>query len=563
MKENKFARLYTAEGKAITGQPWDVYPRPQLKRKSYFSLNGEWEITINGGEKETILVPYPPESILSGVEKNTGKYPTLCYRKVFTIPQSFIKERVLLHFGAVDQIATVSVNGEIVGEHIGGYEPFTLDITDKLLERNIIEVLVRDELENGVLPYGKQRYKRGGMWYTPVSGIWQSVWLESVCEGYIKELRIETGINYADIYVNDVKEGKVTVKAPHGKIDCDIVNGRAHFSFKNPRLWSPEDPYLYYFTVKAGEDEIESYFALRTLDIKEIDGVNRICLNGEPYFFHGLLDQGYFSDGIFTPASPESYTRDIQIAKSLGFNTLRKHIKIEPEIFYYECDKLGMIVFQDMVNNGTYSFLRDTALPTIGLTGVGKLFSGESRVAVKDAFISSMKTTVKQLYNHPCICYWTIFNEGWGQFESDKMYEILSSLDKTRIIDTTSGWFKNKESQVESLHIYFKPVKLPRTKKPIMLSEFGGYSYNVKKHVFNPDYTYGYKKFDDVNDFENALIQLYEREIIPNIKNGLCGSIYTQLTDVEDETNGLVTYDRAVIKVDKTKMQELASKLKI
>ena len=561
MKDNKLARLYTTEGKSITGQPWDAYPRPQLKRKSYFSLNGEWDFWSGNGERETILVPYPPESILSGINRDMGKFPTLKYRKIFTLPPSFIKDRVILNFGACDQIAKVKLNGVLIGEHKGGYDPFSFDITENLLERNILEVEVTDELENKILPYGKQRRNRGGMWYTPVSGIWQSVWLESVCESYIKSIRIETGINYADI-IADAPNGVVTLKTPYGKHDVKFENGRAHITFKSPRMWSPEDPYLYTFTLKAGEDEIESYFAIRTLEIKEVDGRNRLCLNGEPYFFHGLLDQGYFSDGIFIPAAPESYTRDIQTAKTLGFNTLRKHIKIEPEYFYYECDRLGMIVFQDMVNNGTYSFMRDTALPTIGMSGFAKLFSGE-KPSVKKAFLESMKKTVNQLYNHPCVCYYTIFNEGWGQFDSDKTCEQLRKLDKTRFIDTTSGWFKNKESDVESLHVYFKEVKLPNTKKPIVLSEFGGYTYNVKDHVFNPYKTYGYKKYESQEEYEKGIIELYERDVVPHIQNGLCASIYTQLSDVEDETNGLITYDRHIIKVDKEKMQELATKLKI
>ncbi len=561
MKQNKFTRLYTAEGKSIVGQPWDVYPRPQMKRKSFFSLNGEWELSYGEREREKIIVPYPPESILSGLGKDMGKYPVLKYRKIFSLPKSFIKDRVILNFGAVDQICKVKLNGVLIGEHRGGYDSFSFDITTSLLEKNILEVEVTDELENKVLPYGKQRRKRGGMWYTPVTGIWQTVWLESVPNVYIKDLKIDTGVSYVEISA-DSPDGIIVLKTPHSKIEHEFKNGKAHIAIKNPRMWSPSDPYLYKFILKAGEDEVESYFAIRTLEIKEIDGVKRICLNGEPYFFHGLLDQGYYSDGIFTPASPENYTRDIQAMKALGFNTLRKHIKIEPEYFYYECDRLGMIVFQDMVNNGSYSFLRDTAMPTIGLGKLATIFTRRTQ-AQKQAFILGMKRTVKQLYNHPCVCYWTIFNEGWGQFDSDKIYEALHKLDNTRIIDSTSGWFKKRESDVESLHVYFKPVKLKPSKRPIVLSEFGGYSYNVKDHVFNTSKTYGYKKFDNREDFEKALLDLYENEIIPNISKGLCASIYTQVSDVEDETNGLITYDRVITKVSRERMLELAEKLAI
>ena len=557
MKKIKFARLYTNEGKDITSQAWDAYPRPQMKRDSFFSLNGPWELRTGEGKKEIINVPFPPESILSGICRSMGKYPVLYYRKVFTLPKDFIKDRVLLHFGAVDQYARVKLNGTLIGEHRGGYEPFTFDITDKLLERNLLEVEASDELENHVLPYGKQRRKRGGMWYTPISGIWQSVWLESVCENYVKSLKIDVGVNYVEIKA-DAPDGTIIVKAPHTRSEHEFKNGHAHIKIKNPRLWSPEDPYLYKFVLRAGDDEVESYFAMRTLEIQDVDGRKRLCLNGKPYFFHGLLDQGYYSDGIYLPASPESYTKDIMLAKSMGFNTLRKHIKIEPEYFYYECDRLGMIVFQDMVNNGKYSFFKDTVLPTIGFK---RLPDTWRRRAVKKAFVSEMKKTVNQLYNHPCICYWTIFNEGWGQFDADEMYEQLRRLDHSRFIDTTSGWFKKKESDVDSMHVYFKPVKLKPSKKPIVLSEFGGYSYNVADHVYNPNKTYGYKKFESKEAFENDLIKLYEEQIVPNIANGLCASIYTQLSDVEDETNGIMTYDRKVCKADGDELRSIALKL--
>ena len=561
MSKNKFNKLYTLEGKEITGQPWDIYPRPQMKRKSFISLNGEWDFYANDGSRETILVPYPPESILSGIGRDMGKYPHLVYRKIFTLPKGFIKNRVLLHFGAVDQIARVKLNGVPIGEHKGGYEPFTFDITDNLLQKNILEVEVIDELENRVLPYGKQRRKRGGMWYTPVSGIWQTVWLESVPENYIRSIRIETGHNYADI-IADAPDGIVILKTPYAKTENEFKDGRAHITFKSPRMWSPEDPYLYRFVLRAGEDEVESYFAMRSLEVKDVDGVERLCLNGKPYFFHGLLDQGYYSDGIFTPASPDNYTRDITTAKALGFNTLRKHIKIEPEHFYYECDRLGMIVFQDIINNGKYSFFLDTALPTIGMKRLPMLFK-RTNERTKRAFIKGMRATVRQLYNHPCICYWTIFNEGWGQFDTDKMYHELKRLDQSRFIDTTSGWFKKKESDVESLHVYFKPVKLKQARRPIVLSEFGGYSYKIKEHSFNDSRTYGYKFFDSSEEFENAFVKLYNDEIIPQIPLGLCGAIYTQLSDVEDETNGILSYDRHEIKLSKEKLLAIAEKLKI
>lgn len=557
--KKEITHLLTNEGENLTGDEYDVYPRPQLKRDSFMSLNGKWTLK-NGNESYEINVPYPPESILSNVCKIFENGAKLIYERKFSLPCGFKRDKVILNIGAVDQMCIVFLNGNEVGSHVGGYDSFSFDITEYLAEENTLRIECIDDLKSKILPYGKQCYKRGGMWYTPVSGIWQSVWLESVSKSYIKSLKIHTGSDFCDISFDGIKTGLVTVKATDKEISSEIIDGKCHVEIKNPILWSPENPYLYYFTAEGEGDKIESYFALRSLEIKEVDGIKRICLNGKPYFFHGLLDQGYFSDGIFTPATPDLYRQDVENAKKLGFNTLRKHIKVEPEWFYYECDRQGIIVFQDMVNNSKYSFFRDTALPTIGFKNLKeKKRTSEER----DAFVSGMKRTVNQLYNHPCVCYYTIFNEGWGQFESDKMYDLLKSLDSLRIIDTNSGWFGGHTSDVESEHIYFKPLKLEKTDKPIVLSEFGGYSYKENGHVANTENTYGYKFYKDKEIFCKGLYDLYENQVIPLIKDGLCGSIYTQLTDVEDETNGLITYDRKIIKVDKDKMQEIAKNLTI
>ena len=399
-----------------------------------------------------------------------GKRPHLVYRKTFTLPEGFVRDRVLLHFGAVDQCASITLNGAPLGEHRGGYAPFTLDITEHLQLTNTLVVEVTDNLPDKVLPYGKQCEKRGGMWYTPVSGIWQTVWIESVPAEYVHSLRIETGSDHAVIHADGVTEGVVTVITPEGELRANLHDGVARVDIPAPRLWSPEDPYLYEFTLQTAADTVRSYFALRILDIREINGIPRLCLNGKPYFFHGVLDQGYFSDGIFTPAMPQCYDDDIRAMKELGFNMLRKHIKIEPEYFYYACDKMGMIVFQDMVNNGDYSFLRDTALPTVGLKSLPDRWLHRDP-ATRQAFITGMEETVRNLYNHPCICCWTIFNEGWGQFDSETMYRRLKELDSSRFIDTASGWFRGAPSDVDSHHVYFKPVKLKASDKPVFLSE--------------------------------------------------------------------------------------------
>ena len=564
-KNKQLVHLLTEAGEALqadpTAIPWNTYPRPQMKRDSFYCLNGEWQLSIDDDSPRPIRVPFCPESLLSGLCIPPADCITLDYRRTFTLPEGFNKGRVILHFGAVDACAWVTLNGQRVGDaHNGGYEAFSVDVTNNLQDENVLEVDCVDHLTH-VSPYGKQRVDRGGMWYTPVSGIWQTVWLESVPETYVKSLRIDTTADTAIITAEGVTDGTVTVTTPNGDLSFPLADGKATVKIPSPRLWSPEDPYLYEFTLEAGEDKVQSYFALRTLEIKQVNGIPRLCLNGSPVFLHALLDQGYFSDGIYTPASPACYEQDILAMKSLGFNTLRKHIKVEPEQFYYDCDRLGMLVMQDMVNNGHYSFLRDTALPTVGLKKLSDKHLHRDK-ATREAFFDGMKATVNQLRNHPCIIYWTIFNEGWGQFDGNAAYAKLRALDSTRFIDTASGWFRVKNTDVDSEHIYFKPVKLKYSDKPMVLSEFGGYSYKPEGHVFNPVNTYGYRFFKEQADFENALIALYENEIIPAVAGGLCGAVYTQVSDVEDETNGLLSYDRKVCKVAIAPMKRIGEEIR-
>lgn len=565
--QEKFANLKSREGESFNIENLNAYPRPQLVRDSFFSLNGSWEFepleseTVPDEFSRTITVPFAPESALSGIGEVFDEKLYRYYKKEFTLPQGFKKDRVILHFGAVDSICEVFVNGSSVGTHIGGYDAFSFDITELLEEQNTLVLRVADKLSSKILPYGKQCYKRGGMWYTPVSGIWQTVWLESVSEKYVKSLDIKTGATCVEITAEGVSEGQITVTTESGEITARLVDGKARIEIENPALWSPESPYLYYFTLETESDSVRSYFALRTLEIKEMNGKARLCLNGKPYFFHGLLDQGYFCDGIFTPASLKCYEQDILDMKALGFNTLRKHIKIEPEQFYYDCDRLGMVVFQDFINNGGYSFIRDTALPTVFMKRLNDKFLHPNKKS-RAAFVEHMEKTVAALSNHPCICYWTIFNEGWGQFESGKMYKKLKALDSTRFIDTASGWFKGADSDVVSEHVYFKSFKFKPSKKPTVLSEFGGYSFRVEGHIFNLTKSYGYGSFKTKEEFENAFVSLYENEVIPAAERGLSASIYTQVSDVEDETNGLVTYDRKALKVTAERLLPIAEKLK-
>ncbi len=557
------AKLTTAQGEALSGTPWTVYPRPQLRRDSYVNLNGVWDFTSSSYPAlpvrydEKILVPFCPESQLSGIGQHIPDGDFLFYRRSFTLPAGFHRGRVLLHIGAADQHLKCYVNRQLVGTHSGGYESMTFDITHCLQQDNLLELQCQDDLSDLTQPYGKQTLNRGGMWYTPVSGVWQTVWLESVPEYYVNHLDIQVTLDSATVTVSPALNGTVSCE---GK-DYPLVNGKAVITPEHPRHWSPESPYLYDFTLIAGEDTIQSYFALRTLETKVVDGLPRLCLNGKPYFFHGLLDQGYWPDGLFTPAAPECYEFDILSMKNLGFNTLRKHIKVEPEQFYYDCDRLGMVVFQDMVNNGDYAYLRDTVRPTF-FSQHRKDEKMHPDADARQAFLSGMEATVKQLKNHPCICYWTIFNEGWGQFDSDRVYPLLRQLDSSRFIDSTSGWFRQKNSDVESLHIYFDMWhRLQKSQKPIVLSEFGGFTYSVPAHIFNPDKSYGYGGCKTEGELTQKLLDIYRKRVIPAVKKGLCASIYTQISDVEDEINGILTYDRKVCKPEPEAMRAIAREL--
>ena len=539
------------------------YPRPSMRRESWQSLCGEWELSVIGKKGiehvGKIRVPFPPESRLSGIERTLSKGEEWLYERDFDLQRT--NDRVLLHFGAVDQTCRVVVNGQQAGSHEGGYLPFTLDVTDLVKEgKNRIQVYVIDPLDHNH-GWGKQRCDRGGMWYTPVSGIWQPVWLEQVPDTYIESIRIETTEEQATIHVRGGKGiRELTVHAPDGTDVISFTGDTVTFAPMITAPWTPEHPYLYNFTLTLGEDRIHSYFALRTVSVQNVGGTPRILLNGKPYFFHGLLDQGYFPDGIYLPGSPKGYENDILTAKKMGFNMLRKHIKIEPQTFYYLCDKLGMVVFQDMVNSGDYSFLVDTALPTVGFK---RGISHKATAYRKKVFLRDSKATVELLYNHPSVCYYTIFNEGWGQFEADENYDRLKSLDPSRIWDATSGWFREKKSDVQSEHIYFKKINIkPWGDRPVVLSEFGGYACRVEGHIFNPDNNYGYSTYPTPGAWQKATEALYREQIIPAIKeSGLCAAVLTQISDVEDETNGLMTYDRQMEKADTAAMAALAKEL--
>ena len=536
---------------------WQSYPRPQMKRDSYMVLNGTWKLDEN-----SIEVPFVPQSRLSGFEGQVGE--KLVYETSFSIPKDWANDRVLLHFGAVDQVCEVYVNSILAGKHEGGYLHFSFDITDTLKNEgvNTLRVNVVDTLDRKY-PYGKQCKKRGGMWYTPISGIWQTVWLEKVPAAYIEEIRFTPSLKDVEItVVGKVKGFKAIVSDKNGLVaEQSFEENTGKIPIENPIHWTTENPHLYDVKIIAGEDRVDSYFALRTIEIKNVDGINRVCLNGTPIFMHGVLDQGYYEDGIYLPEKEEEYEKDILRMKELGFNTLRKHIKVEPEQFYYDCDRLGMLVLQDMVNNGGYSYILDTVLPTFGFKKRNDCKGRYQEPEHKDVFEKHMKDTLHDLYNHPCIIGYTIFNEGWGQFESDRMYELAKSIDSTRIYDTTSGWFAQKKSDFDSEHIYFRVEELHAKERPMFLSECGGYSYLVEDHAFHPDKTYGYGACKDSEELTDRIVALYEGMVLPGIKGGVCGCVYTQLSDVEDEINGMYTYDREVCKVNKEKMRKIAARI--
>ena len=536
---------------------WNTYyPRPQLRRDSFLPLMDGWK--LNGSP---ITMPFCPESLLSGYEGELGM--TMTYETTFTLPKTFAPRdhRVLLHFGAVDQIAEVFVNGRPIVRHEGGYLPFSGDITKALLPGvNHLTVCVMDGLDHDY-PYGKQSKKRGGMWYTPVTGIWQTVWLEAVPEKHITGLKITPDLCGIDLRV-DTEAAHVDAVV---RQDGDEV---ARISFANTgekrridipeehiRLWTPDSPALYDLTITAGADTVHSYFALRTVEIKpDKHGVNRLCLNGAPVFLNGVLDQGYFTDGHYLPGDPKEYERDVLRMKELGFNMLRKHIKVEPEAFYEACDRLGMLVVQDMVNNGGYNYLFDTVLPTIGFQRRPNWPVSQRR---KEIFETCAWDTICHLHNHPCIIGYTIFNEGWGQFDADRLYRKLKALDPTRFWDTASGWFIPKETDVDSKHVYFRNKKLKPGKRPMFLSECGGYARKIDGHLWNPANEYGYGKTETEEQLTAAIGKMYAEMVNPAIPAGLCGVVYTQLSDVEDEINGLYTYDRQVCKVDGERMRTI------
>jgi len=567
--------MYTKWGKQVDCENvLKEYPRPQMRRNSYINLNGRWHYAIVKGKDVPekldgeILVPFSPESPLSGVNKRVTPEDTLWYTRTFTLPEDFNIGRVLMHFGAVDQVATVYLNGIEVGSHVGGYTPFSMDITEALGEENELVVKVKDATDTSYHSRGKQKTRKGGMWYTPQSGIWQTVWLESVPNEYITSLKITPLYDEAAVEVTAYSEYDMPCTARIGFVVSEgVTNSPMRISMQGFTPWSPEAPHLYDFSVKMGEDVVESYFGMRKFEMKaDEDGIKRLFLNDKPYFHNGVLDQGYWPDGLYTAPSDEAMIADILAMKELGFNMLRKHIKIEPLRWYYHCDRLGMLVWQDMVNGGgKYGFFTTVTPLFTGLHAKDDNYSKFSRQSEEGRlqYKQELDEMLHLLYNSASVAMWVPFNEGWGQFDAAQIAEYIKQLDPTRLVDHASGWHDQGAGDISSVHVYFRPYKLKKDKhnRAIALTEFGGYNFRVAEHS-EKGKEYGYKKLKSLGELEAAYRTLYEKEIIPAMDKGLSAAVYTQLSDVEGEVNGLFTYDREVLKISADTIREINSKLR-
>ena len=581
-------KLLTRWGRALDKNcPLNDYPRPQMERASFINLNGPWEYAIYptnaafGGYQGEITVPFSPETILSGVERTVTPLDTLYYRKRFLFSRT--AARTLLHFGAVDYACEVKLNGVLLGTHRGGYTPFTFEVTEAVIDgENELTLSVTDPSETGAQASGKQTSHRGQIWYTPQSGIWQTVWLEEVPATYIESIRLTPDIDKStltvEVRINGAPtEAKIEVlDLGEVKVSGETENGRAVLPMTLYELWSPEHPYLYDLKISAGEDSVKSYFGMRKFGVG-IDGHGfpRLTLNNKPYFQNGLLDQGYWSDGMYTAPADEALIYDIETMKKMGFNMLRKHIKIEPLRWYYHCDRLGMLVWQDMVNGGgRVNQLTAGVLPafhlalhsrTLGNISDGprnyKLFS-RGDAAGREEYYKDAAEMIDLLYNSVSICLWVPFNEGWGQFDALKAASFFREKDPTRLIDHASGWHDQGGGDLNSFHIYFTPFFFPKRdkadKRVIALTEFGGFSMQTEGHVFNTKKFFGYRKYYDKAKLTAAVKKLYIERLKPLInKKGLSALVYTEVSDVEDETNGLLTYDREVIKIDVAAMKQI------
>jgi beta-galactosidase/beta-glucuronidase len=537
------------------------YPRPQFVRSEWLNLNGLWDlaITAKGAKPDSytnqILVPYPIESALSGMMRPVSENDRLWYRRNFDIPRKWLGRRVLLHFGAVDFEATVWVNGKRLGQHRGGYDGFSFDITDALNPSgdNELAVSVWDPTDAGTQPRGKQVRKPNSIWYTSTSGIWQTVWLEPVSAAHLTGLKIVPDLDHGAVKIQPdtptpligkfsielaVRDGASTVASASTEPGKEV-----QLSVTDPQVWSPESPHLYSVVavLKLGDravDRVESYFGMRKISLgKDDKGFTRLMLNNQPYFQFGPLDQGFWPDGIYTAPTDEALRFDIEMTKKLGFNLARKHVKVEPERWYYWCDKLGLLVWQDMPSGDKYIGRHDGDITRTPESG--------------SEFEQELKALVQGRANHPCIVMWVPFNEGWGQWDTPRIVDLLKQLDPSRLVDDASGWVDRGVGDVMDLHRYPGPgAPEPETNRAIVLGEFGGLGLPLPGHTWQAQKNWGYRSFTNSVELTSAYLGLTEKLFPLIAEKGLSAAVYTQTTDVEIEVNGLMTYDRELVKMD-------------
>ena len=560
----------------VGDRPLQEYPRPQLVRSSYLNLNGLWQYAIRPSEYEfdgkydgEILVPFSPETLLSRVMKSVGPSDILYYNLEFEVSSDFLSDITLLHFTAVDYVCNVILNGKVLGTHTGGFWPFSFDVSDCVVSgTNVLQVEVADPSGTGVQARGKQSDNPNTIWYTPQSGIWGTVWMESVPGDYVSDLKIVPDIDKNCVSIEvDSSAKSVQVEVYDGDTLLAKKKGRGSFDIpmKNYTCWSPETPKLYDLVITAGTDVVKSYFGMRKFSVgTDASGIRRLFLNNKPYFHNGVLDQGYWSDGMLTAPCDEALIYDIAMLKDMGFNMIRKHIKIEPLRWYYHCDRLGMIVWQDMVNGGSdYNFLCIGLLPFFNISfddTKNRAFFAREDEEGRSEYWRDLNCTLNLLKNVVSIGMWVPFNEGWGQFESKNVTEYIRTVDPTRTIDSTSGWHDQGGGDFVSKHVYFTPIKVPRDARCFLLSEFGGYSLPIPGHMWQKA-VFGYHMYPNRFLLQRAYRKLFEKRIIANIPKGLSATVYTQVSDVEGEINGLITYDRCKEKMDRKFLREINEKV--
>lgn len=559
--------------------PLNEYPRPQLERDNWTNLNGFWEYQITDGELPSktedwkiICVPFALGSRLSGAREHLKPGEVLWYRRNFRYHPVNPEYTAYLNFEAVDQCCTVYMNGLLAGSHEGGYIPFSLDVSHLIKEDNEILVKVTDDSDSGIYAYGKQKIDHGGMWYTPSSGIWQTVWLEELPEHAVQDIKISIDFDHGTVYVQmdgtfsqsviAIYEGKTQISSTMtGDKTCSIA-------LEHPHPWTPEDPFIYDMYIRTEDETVHTYFGMRKFSkARDSRGIMRFMLNNKPIFLTGLLDQGYTIDGLMTYPTNDAMKYDILKMKKLGFNMIRKHVKVENRRWYAMCDHYGMLVMQDMPNGGgPYDMKRVAVWPTLGIRKASdKDYEKNGRGSIKGrkAYYMELDGMLDMLYNSVSVFAWVPFNEGWGQFDTKEAVERIRSYDSTRLIDAASGWFETGEGDFDSRHVYFRHFHVPAKNddRILLLSEFGGYSFLDKKHSEAKE-LYGYKKFTDRLQWSDAVLKLFDADVLQHVKEGLSGSVYTQTADIEDECNGLMTADRRLTKIDEKRMRIMNQRIK-